>query len=204
MPTSPEPLARLLAGLAQPDAYSHATRGVHVVQTASSAVFLTGDYAYKIKKPVRMAFLDFSTLERRRAVCHEEVRVNAPLAASLDMRVRAIVVHGGAYAFADADAPDAVEYAIEMRRFDEARTMAALIRRGELTDSDVRAIARRLADDYVELESAAFRDKTEAEIRRDALAYGAALRDLETDPLLPTRAAGPRGVGGGPQEPPAP
>ena len=119
---------------------------VTVRETHSAWVFLAGDRAYKVKKPVRMAFLDFSTLERRRAVCHEEVRVNAPLAGSLKMRVRAVVARDGAYALADADAPDAVEYAIEMRRFDEERTMASLIGRGALRDDHVRAVARRLAE----------------------------------------------------------
>ena len=119
---------------------------VTVRETHTAWIFLAGERAYKVKKPVQMAFLDFSTLERRRAVCHEEVRVNAPLAATLDMRVRALVAHDGSYALADADAPDAVEYTIEMRRFDEERTMAALLRRGELRDDHVRAIARRLAE----------------------------------------------------------
>ena len=118
---------------------------VTVRETHSAWVFLVGDRAYKVKKPVRMAFLDFSTLERRRAVCHEEVRVNAPLAASLAMRVRAVVAEDDSYVLADADAPDAVEYAIEMRRFDEERTMASLIRRGALRDDHVRVAARRLA-----------------------------------------------------------
>jgi hypothetical protein len=88
---------------------------VVVCETHSAWVFLAGERAYKVKKPVRMAFLDFGTLERRRAVCHEEVRVNAALAASLDMRVRALVACDGGYVLADADAEDAVEYAIEMR-----------------------------------------------------------------------------------------
>ena len=120
---------------------------VELRETHSAWVFLAGERAYKVKKPVTMAFLDFSTLERRRAVCHEEVRVNAALASALDMRVRAIVVRAGAYVLAaGADADDAVEYAIEMRRFDEERTLAALVRRGSLPDGAVRAVARRLAE----------------------------------------------------------
>ena len=127
---------------------------VVVRETHSAWVFLAGERAYKVKKPVRMAFLDFSTLERRRAVCHEEVRVNAVLAAALEMRVRAVVVRAGAYVLAEDDgragagagADEVVEYAIEMRRFDEDRTMAALVRRGALADDDVRAVARRLVE----------------------------------------------------------
>jgi uncharacterized protein len=118
---------------------------VSVRETHTAWVFLTGERAYKVKKPVRMEFLDFSTLERRRAVCLEEVRVNRELAASLRMRVRAIVVRAQSYALMDADAPDAVEYAIEMRRFAEEHTLAALVGPGELTAEQVRDVATRLA-----------------------------------------------------------
>jgi uncharacterized protein len=123
---------------------------VSVRETHTARVFVTGDHAYKVKKPVRMEFLDFSTLERRRAACLEEVRVNRELAASLHMRMRAVVVRGRSYALVDGDAPDAVEYAIEMRRFDEGRTMAALVDRGELAAGHVRAVATRLAAFHAE------------------------------------------------------
>lgn len=119
---------------------------VAVRETHTARVFLAGERAYKVKKPVRMAFLDFSTLERRRRACLDEVEVNRELAPALRMRVRAIVPVSDSYVLADVHAEGAVEYAIEMRRFDEARTMAALAERGELTDEDVRAVARRLAD----------------------------------------------------------
>lgn len=118
---------------------------VAVRETHTAWVFLTEDRAYKVKKPVRMAFLDFTTLERRRAVCREEVRVNRDLAAGLQMRLRAVVPAPGGYALAEADAPKAVEYAIEMRRFDERRTMAALIEDGALREEQVREVGRLLA-----------------------------------------------------------
>lgn len=128
---------------------------VAVCETHSAWVFLAGQRAYKVKKPVRMAFLDFSTLERRRAVCREEVRVNRVLASSLEMRVRAVVAQGDSYGLADEDAPDAVEYAIEMRRFDEERTMAALVRRGELTADQIVGVAGRLAEFHAGAETIA-------------------------------------------------
>ena len=119
---------------------------VTVRETHTAWVFLAGAHAYKVKKPVRMAFLDFSTLGRRRAACREEVRVNADLAPQLTMRLRAVVPAGDSYMLAGEDAGGAVEYAIEMRRFDEQQTMAALVERGELADEHVVAVARRLAD----------------------------------------------------------
>ena len=120
---------------------------VDVRETHTAWVLLTRARAYKVKKPVRMEFLDFSSLERRRAVCEEEVRVNRPLAATLGMRLRAVVrAADGArtYELAEADDARAVEYAIEMRRFDEDATLAARIEHGALRDEHVRAVARRL------------------------------------------------------------
>ncbi len=116
-----------------------------VHETHTAWVFLAGDRAYKVKKPVRMEFLDFGTLERRRAVCLEEIRLNHELAPTLGMRLRAVVPLADSYVLADPDASGAVEYAIEMRRFDEQRTMAALAERGELADEQVRAVAARVA-----------------------------------------------------------
>jgi len=117
---------------------------VTVRETHTAWVFLAGDRAYKVKKPVRMAFLDFSTLDRRRLALVEELRVNRELAPGIGLRLRAIVALSDSYSLVDAPASGAVEYAIEMRRFDEARTMAALAERGELAGEQVRAVARRL------------------------------------------------------------
>ena len=118
---------------------------VTVRETHTAWVFLAGDRAYKVKKPVRMAFLDFSTLDRRRLALVEELRVNRELAPGIGLRLCAIVALSDSYVLVEAPASGAVEYAIEMRRFDEARTMAALAERGELADEQVRAVARRLA-----------------------------------------------------------
>jgi uncharacterized protein len=118
---------------------------VSVCETHTAWVFLAGDRAYKVKKPVRMAFLDFSTLEQRRQACLEELRVNRELAPGVGLRLCAVVPLTESYVLVDAAAPGAVEYAIEMRRFDEACTMAARAKAGALTDEQVRAVARRLA-----------------------------------------------------------
>ena len=117
--------------------------GVRETQTAW--VFLAGDRAYKVKKPVRMEFPDFDTLEQRRLACLEELRVNRELAPELGLRVRAIVPRLGSLVLSDERAKGAVEYAIEMRRFDDTRTMASLAQRGLLTDQHVAAVAQRLA-----------------------------------------------------------
>ena len=73
-------LAQLLQALAQPSAYPYPVDAVEVRQTHISAVFLAGPFVYKVKKPVNPGFLDFSTLEKRRHFCEEEVRLNRRLA----------------------------------------------------------------------------------------------------------------------------
>ena len=114
-------------------------------ETHGSWVLLTADRAYKVKKPLVLDFLDYGTLERRRAMCREEVEQNRRGAPDVYLGVRAIVPTATATATATAastgtgegegeregvalapeDAPGAIEYAVEMRRFDEHATLAA-------------------------------------------------------------------------------
>jgi aminoglycoside phosphotransferase family enzyme/adenylate kinase family enzyme len=133
----------LLRALAQPAMYGGGPVAVH--ETHASWVFVAGERAYKVKKPVTLAFLDYGTLARRLAACREEVRVNRELAPDVYVGVRAIVRTAGGFALADEHAAGAVEYAVEMRSFDEAETLAGLIAAGTLTRERVRAVARRLA-----------------------------------------------------------
>ncbi len=116
---------------------------VIVEETHASRVFLAGSDAYKVKKPVRLAFLDYGTLERRRAACREELRVNRELAGGIYRDVVAIVRDGDGVRFAPEDTPGAVEYAIRMKRFDESETLKSAIARGALGEGVVASVARR-------------------------------------------------------------
>jgi aminoglycoside phosphotransferase family enzyme/predicted kinase len=118
---------------------------VAVHETHASWVFVAGERAYKIKKPVALGFLDYSTLSRRHAACREEVRVNQDLAPGIYLGVRAIVRTPHGYRFAADGTPKAVEYAVEMQSFDEADTMEGMIAAGALTPAHIQDIARRLA-----------------------------------------------------------
>jgi aminoglycoside phosphotransferase family enzyme/predicted kinase len=113
-----------------------------------SWVILTAHRAFKLKKPVRFHFLDLSRRDARRRACEEEVRVNQALAADVVLGVRAVMREPeGGYALADPDAAaDPVDWVVEMRRFDEDRTMAAAVARGDLREADVATTARRIAD----------------------------------------------------------
>jgi hypothetical protein len=106
---------------------------------------LTPERAYKLKKPLVLPFLDYGTPQRRRALCAEEVRLNRRLAGDLYLGVRALIQRPGGLRIADEDQPDAIDYVVEMRRYDEHATLAATLARGELTDGEIRELGRELA-----------------------------------------------------------
>jgi uncharacterized protein len=135
----------LLEALTVPAMYGESPPVV-VHETHASWVFLAGEHAYKVKKPVRLAFLDYSTLSLRHAACLEEVRVNLELAPGIYLGVRAILRTAEGFRFAAQDTPGAVEYAVLMRRFDETHTLQGAIQTRSLTHAQIREVARRLAD----------------------------------------------------------
>ena len=73
----------LIRKLLEPEAYPHRVHDLQIIETHISWVILTGEYAYKIKKPVTLGFLDFSSLEQRKFFCEEELRVNRRTAPEL-------------------------------------------------------------------------------------------------------------------------
>jgi len=81
------PLPALISALRDEACFDHPTDAITVIETHISWVLLTGDYAYKIKKPVTLPFLDFSTLQFRKHYCDEELRINRRLAAELYLDV---------------------------------------------------------------------------------------------------------------------
>jgi aminoglycoside phosphotransferase family enzyme/predicted kinase len=110
--------------------YSPLPIRVDVCETHASIVFLAGDLAYKVKKPVRLPFLDYSTLEARRHHCGEEARLNARFAPDVYLAVRAVAEHGDKLALAELDDPAAVEYVVVMRRLDLEATLERLVQKG--------------------------------------------------------------------------
>jgi len=129
-----------IAGLAAALARGAGTP-VEVRETHISVVFLVGDRALKCKKPIVLPFLDYSTAARRREMCEAEVRLGRRLAPGLYLGVRGVSADG------ELTSPEdrrAVDYLVEMRRYDEASTVAATLERGELRAPQVVEIARRL------------------------------------------------------------
>ena len=137
--------AEVRGALSRPDFYPHRVDRVELRETHISWVFLAGDRAYKLKKPLVLPFLDFGTPRRRREMCREEVRLNRRLAPEVYLGVRAVVASGDGVELAAEDDPRAVEYVVEMCRYDEDSTLAAKLERGELKRSQVVELGRRLA-----------------------------------------------------------
>jgi aminoglycoside phosphotransferase family enzyme len=124
--------ALVVAAMGDPDTYPDPPDAVEVVETHGSWVFLAGARAYKVKKPVVLSFLDYGTLERRRALCHEEVRLNRRLAPRIYLGAAALVRRPGGFALVPDDSSvgeDAIEFAVEMRLFADGDTLAAQWRR---------------------------------------------------------------------------
>jgi uncharacterized protein len=136
--------AALAAALADPATYG-GPGPVEVRDTHISRVFLAGDRAYKVKKPVVTPFLDQRSLASRRAACEAEVELNRRLAPGIYLGVRSVVAAGGGVALREPSDPAAVEYVVEMERFDERDTLDARVRAGAAGVAEVAALGAHLA-----------------------------------------------------------
>ena len=114
-------------------------------ETHGSWVLLSGERAYKLKKPIVLPFLDYGTAERRREMCEEEVRLNRRLAEEIYLGVRGIAIGDGGAELVSPDDERAVDYVVEMRRYDEDATLAAHVAAGTVTRDEVSSLARLLA-----------------------------------------------------------
>jgi aminoglycoside phosphotransferase family enzyme/predicted kinase len=143
--------ALLVEALLRADAYDHPVEAIELVETHISWVLLTGTYAYKIKKPARFPFLDFSTLERRKKFCDEELRLNRRLAPTLYLDVVPI---GGSAENPKIGQLPAIEYAVKMRQFPGAAQLDRKLALGTVKAEDLRGFAATLADFHARLEPA--------------------------------------------------
>ena len=133
----------LVAALYRADIYPHPVRSVEVIETHISWVVLAGDYAYKLKKSIDLGFLDFTTLEKRRHCCAEEVRLNRRTAPEIYIDVVAFTGSAREPQFA-GDGP-VIEYAVRMHRFARDEELDTLLAGGRLTSADMRELAASVA-----------------------------------------------------------
>jgi uncharacterized protein len=143
----------LIEQLGRPEAYPHTVENFRVHQTHISVVFLAGSYAYKVKKPLDLGFLDFTTPEKRHHFCHEEVRLNRRLAPDVYLGVVPITRESGILRVGGDG--EAVEWAVKMVRLPPEATLRERLLRDGLTVEALEALARRVADFHAEAESGA-------------------------------------------------
>ena len=138
--------------------YEHQIDKFEVIETHISWVLLTGEYVYKIKKPLNFGFLDFSTLEKRHFYCEEELRLNRRLAPQLYLDV--VTIYGseahprlkGASENSDVfDNGDVIEYAVKMRQFPQSVQLDRLLDKGKLDNSVMDNLAKKVAQFHLSI-----------------------------------------------------
>ncbi len=131
------------AELLKASAFAHPVTRLELRETHISWIILTGPFAYKIKKSVRLEFLDASTLALRRHLCEEELRLNRRLAADLYVDVCPITREAGVMRVGGSGA--AVEYAVRMKQFESSQELSALLDQGGVSPEEIIRLAQRLA-----------------------------------------------------------
>ncbi|HET7597213.1 MAG TPA: AAA family ATPase [Burkholderiales bacterium] len=134
----------LIAALRDPACYPQPVKDVRLMETHISWVFLTGEWVYKLKKPVDLGFLDFTGLAARRHFCEEELRLNRRLAPSIYQSV--IEIRGTPNRPRVEGAGPLLEYAVRMREFPQGALASELLNRGALTAAHIDALAQRIAE----------------------------------------------------------
>lgn len=141
---------RLIQGLRQPACWPDGIGPDRVIETHISTVLLVGEYAYKIKKPLDLGFLDFSTLARRREFCEEEIRLNRRLAPDIYLEV--VPFSGTPEAPQPFGKGEAIEYAVRMRRFSQDGLLSEHLE--QVTPTLVDRLAERLAAFHAAIKAA--------------------------------------------------
>ncbi len=139
----------LVQAMQNADLYPHPVHEFHVIETHISQVILTGEFAYKIKKPMDFGFLDFSTLARRKHFCEEELRLNRRLAEPLYLEV--LPITGSPEQPVLGGSGEAFEYVIKMRQFSQDQLFDRLQEQGELAPEALTDLARQVAGFHEQL-----------------------------------------------------
>ncbi|HEY7294450.1 MAG TPA: hypothetical protein VH916_05375 [Dehalococcoidia bacterium] len=139
-----------LVGLLAPDALGPGEGRADLVQTHASYVLLGATRVCKLKKPLNLGFLDYTTLEQRRAACEAELRLNRRLTSEVYLGVAAVVAtpHGFALHAGDAPVGVAVDYAVIMRRLPQRQMLDQLVQRDALPSPLIERLAQQLAAFY--------------------------------------------------------
>ena len=136
-----------ILNMLNPDVYDHPVGKIELIETHISWVILTGDFAYKIKKPVDFGFLDFSTLDKRKAFCEQEVQLNRRLAPDIYLGVVAIIgTNEKPLISTSSNQEKAFEFAVKMKQFPQSAQFDNLLAAGDLSSEKIDALAPVVAD----------------------------------------------------------
>lgn len=141
---------RVVNALLNPEAYEEETNEIKFLQTHISFVFLTENYAYKVKKAVNLGFLDFTTLEKRQFFCQRELELNRRLCKGMYVEIvpinesKVIKIKGEG---------ETIEYAVKMRRIPQERMMSQLLEENKVDETGIDRIAEIIADFHSKTET---------------------------------------------------
>ncbi|NEX14770.1 MAG: hypothetical protein C1941_08790 [Prosthecochloris sp.] len=133
-------MVNLVQKLRQPSAYPHPVEKIEVVETHISLVFLTGTYAYKIKKAVNLGFLDFSSLENREHFCREELRLNRRLCKELYLDVLPVTIQGESVMIGGKGS--IIDFVVKMLQFDRTKEVDTLLASNRITGDHIDRISQ--------------------------------------------------------------
>ncbi len=137
-------MGSLIDDLQDPTVFPDKTAHISVVQTHISIVFIGDDFVYKVKKPANFGFLDFSTLEKRKFYCEQEVVLNRRLSRDIYLDVLPITIDKGKHVLNGTEGKT-VEYAVKMKRIPDDILMKSIFHKGNLTNAHLEKIAGVLA-----------------------------------------------------------
>jgi len=136
----------IFQAMERPDFYPHPVTQIQKRETHISKVFLTGDYVYKIKKAVDLQFLDYTTLEKRRHFCHQEVKLNRRLTQNIYLNVVPITERGNRHYLSGPGKP--VEYAVKMRQLPDDCSLVNRLRKRKIGNDELVQLSEVLAEFY--------------------------------------------------------
>jgi len=146
-------LPEMIQALLSPQAYPDIPPRIEMMQTQMSFVFLTGDYVYKVKKPVNLGYLDYTTLDQRHFYCQKEVELNQRLCPEAYLGVVPIAQDGGRFSVEGQG--EVVEYAVKMRYLPQEKMMDVLLAKKQVTAEMATRVAQKLAGFHQKAETSA-------------------------------------------------
>ncbi len=142
---------RLIEQLQSGGCFDHPVTATQIIETHISWVLLTGPYAYKIKKALDLGFLDYSTLEKRKFQCEEELRLNRRTAPEIYLEV---VTIGGTPNQPHLNKEPAIEYMVKMHQFPQTALLSQILLAGELNELHIESLAQMIAEFHTSIDIA--------------------------------------------------